>query len=150
MKTDDEAFGLFRMSNVNHESNEPGQLELDAFRFIAGEMGVEEQKLFEDRLANEPGVAEVLSQVLEIDAAVVAVRSNRSLWRLHLSEIKPRRVAEPTSSAQCSFCLPMVVALAACVLLAIAIAPTGSTDSETPLPSRSWTNASAPEAKNRS
>ena len=60
------------MSNVNHESNEPGQLELDAFRFIAGEMGVDEQTLFEDRLANEPGVAEVLSQVLEIDAAVVA------------------------------------------------------------------------------
>lgn len=106
------------MSDVNQESMQPGQLELDALRFVTGEMGIDEQKRFEDRLASEPGVATLLSRVLELDAVVASGEAEPLTASVRVT---PAPTTQSRSSAGAA--LPIVVAVAACLVLAVAIAP---------------------------
>ncbi len=114
------------MSDVNQESKQPGQLELDAFRFATGEMEIDEQRQFEDRLASEPGVAAVLSQVLELDAALASFEFEPLAATVRVTPASTAHCGSSTSAA-----LPIAVAAVACLVLAVAIGlkttPTRST-----------------------
>lgn len=98
--------------------NELGTAELEAFRFLAGEMTADEESRFERRLAEEPQLALVLSEVIELEQAVSEATPEPSVV---VRRADPARRVAAKGSRQSVF--PVLAAIAACVVVAVVVAP---------------------------
>ena len=114
---------------LNKDQNEPGAEALevnDMLLFLSGEMDPDEQSCFEQRLIDEPQLALALSEVIEVEAilgasepqAPVASQPHEPPTPVHLGARKP-----PVRSEQPRSALPVLAAIAACVLVAVVVAP---------------------------
>ena len=114
---------------LNKDQNEPGAEELevnDMLLFVSGEMDPDKQSRFEQRLIDEPQLALALSEVIEVEAvlgasepqAPVADQTPEQPTLVHLGARRPQVRSEQSRSA-----LPVLAAIAACVLVAVVVAP---------------------------
>lgn len=118
----------------NTDQNESGMQKDEAnqmLRFLSGEMASAEQARFEQRLVAEPELSLALSGLIETEElietlastaekspAVSAMAASRPAARRAASVVRPR---SPHSDSRSVF--PIVAAVAACVLVAVVIAP---------------------------
>ncbi|MFK7821673.1 MAG: hypothetical protein AB8G99_23375 [Planctomycetaceae bacterium] len=104
------------MSNSKKQSFEPGAIELDAFRFLSGEMNADEQSRFESLLVEQPDAAAVLSQVIQMEAALSHLPlphlAQPALTIAHDSEHSTRVASERSW-------LSVVAAIAACLVVSV-------------------------------
>lgn len=106
----------------DRDQNQLGEMELEAFRFLSGEMTADEQSHFEDRLASEPQLAIALSKVIELDRAVEQACATGLASALKLTV---QRAPQHTASKQPA-ALAVVAAIAACIMAAVLVAPRNS------------------------
>ena len=127
---------------LNKDQNEPGAEELevnDMLLFVSGEMDPDKQSRFEQRLIDEPQLALALSEVIEVEAVLgasepqapgtsqpqsavdqdrLAAQPHELPTLVHLGARRPQVRSEQSRSA-----LPVLAAIAACVLVAVVVAP---------------------------
>lgn len=104
-----------------------GELELQAFRFVSGEMTLEEQSIFEERLATNSVVAIAVSQVIELEAVVSQLPVD------NVEAVKPVSVSVPVRTVPESTrrsAIPVVAAVSACLLVAMLLMPADDSSNE--------------------
>ena len=98
------------------------------FRFVSGEMNLEEQTLFEERLTSEPQLALVLANVIELEQAV-AHHHNNTMGEPATVVGKVERPTSPATNGWRS-AFAILAAIAACLVAAILVVPISTGSSE--------------------
>ncbi len=101
---------------LNEKEHIPGTAELEAIRFVSGEMTADEQARFEHRLEKEPSLAFVLSEVIELESVIESGYSTTAA-------VHPRRQQTDSNVGERRSTVPVLLAIAACVVVAMLVGP---------------------------